>query len=381
MNTNLEDHLRRLTDPVAAPPTDRAREAITHRKQVLHRRHQTRRAVGVGTLVAIVVAGILVLRGGPTGTVDTGLADGGDDDLVALAVDGKGGWEVAQAYESTGTPAFVAHGRDMSVQVFQRAGEPDGPTIFLQQTFPTDTNVYDAWSDVAIGEFTGHLLKTGTNDYRLEWQRGDDLVSIYSRGVGEDEVLTFARELDARETDYGAQPDIHGTLGFDPAYVPAGLSEQSARKSKQVLNRFVDGRPPGGELGSWWTISILERGPYGFETVQEQGLVAPDAGVAQVRIAGRQATLYDESRTKGTWTLVMPIGDDLQAQVTLAGDAAMATELGKHLKLLTRAEWERLVDEHSSVPPVGDDSEVRTDLGDDERIGAKVDAPVGDPKR
>jgi hypothetical protein len=343
MSMNLEDELRRLTEPVSAPPTDGAREAITRRRSVLHRRRRTRTAALGGVLMVLVVAGGLVLRARPD-TVDTVPATPGPD-VAAVTVDGKGGWTPSLTGES---PAVSFDGQS-SYQVFLRDGNLDGPMVMLFHQGVTDTEEYsDGYVDVPIDDVTGHLAAISPSNFRLDWSPEPDVrATIVARRLDREQVLAFARGLVPRDDDLvgGAPGDPTDVFGFDPAIRPEGITEVdlTAELRRPVERRSVMARGPGQFLGRLVTLDTVIEGPYTHTSLQESGAVDSRVEVQKIKVAGHTGRLFHTNDQIASWRLEVKLAKDTYLEVSIATPVARAdvTRLVRHLELLDAAEWER----------------------------------------
>lgn len=354
MNTNLEDHLRRLTDPVAAPPTDRAREAITRRKGVLHRRRQTRNAALGSAFVVLVVAGSLFLRS-TAETVDTVPASGPDAETVAVSFDGRDGWEPKQTWENIDQHS-VADSSGSAYQVFLRDGDPGGPTVLLFHEGVSDTEAYDdGYVDVPIGEATGHLATISPTNYRLDWipaGGAEARATIIARHLTREEVLAFARGLVAKDRDLvgGAPGSPDDVFGFDAGTRPEGITEVDLTQEmlRSTVRRQVLAVAPGGFMDIPIDITTVTDGPYTYTSLQESGAVDARIDIRKIRIAGHTGRLFHTNDETGFWRLEVALAKDVRLEISVMSpvDRADLTKLISHLEFLDAPEWERLKDRY-----------------------------------
>jgi hypothetical protein len=341
MNTNLEDHLRRLTDPVAAPPTDRAREAITHRKQVLHRRHQTRTAALGGMFVVLVVAGILALQRDPA---EDQIPAGPDDDGVALTVEGN---EVIGSQDYTQDPDEIAQ---ESLQVFGRADDPDGPAIYVRNYEVSDPpgDHGPEYESVPLDGTTGYLEQFGKDSYRLEWRptsTTDSGATIEAWGVPKDEVIDFARRLIPKDKELHMPSTKGDMFGFDAEYVPAGLSEQPpTRPSRDALHYRIVSLKVAGDADGLIGIESLNVGKGGFEKAVRSAKLSKGVTTEDLELAGRHAVLFHRASDASGWQIEVAVTDTVKAQIYISAvdDRAVVDANLAKLKLLNVSEWQEL---------------------------------------
>lgn len=219
----LEDRLTQLADGLIAPATPEAREAVGRRTRVLRRRRRARQAAGAGALVLAAVVGSIAVSRDTTPEATTDFA--GEGALPTLDLDLEG-WQVVAA-ENTAAGAAVAP-NEGSVQVFQRAGDVEGPRIVLRHSSVSDAVVpVDGDEEVAVGSVRGYLRETGADSLTLTWAPplGDNAAEIEADGLSRDEVLAFAAGLVSKDDSFQFPAAPDDRFGFVATALPQGLKE------------------------------------------------------------------------------------------------------------------------------------------------------------
>jgi hypothetical protein len=291
---DLGSRLHGLAGEVAAPASSGVRQAITHRRIVLRRRRQTRRIAAGSAVVLLAVVGTLAATRDRAdvelGPAVTPPADG----LPALTLD-LPGWSAVDAEESdvAGTAADPATDQaNESAQVFQDEGDPlGGAVVYVEHHSASDAVVATGdEQEVDVNGAPGYLAQVGDR-VSLRWSpgRSDSQAALVASGVGEDEVLAFARALRPVDDDLGFPPTADDRFGFVVDGAPAGLVEvQRSVERRLHVRQATFGRTDGAIV----EIQVDDRGQWSFET----GIYAPAEAAAwegdeTVDVLGHRALL------------------------------------------------------------------------------------------
>jgi hypothetical protein len=346
----LEDRLNRLADGLIAPPTSEAREAIGHRTGVLRRRRRARQAVGAGVLVLAAVAGTIAITRDATPDASSGYAgtDAGALPAIGFALDG---WQVVTA-EDTAAGASVAP-NDGSVQVFQLAGEPEGPKIVLRHSSASDPVVPRDRADeeVGVGGVVGYLRSSGPDSFTLRWTPplGDNAAEIEADGLTRDEVLAFAVGLQGKDDDpleFPASADDR--FGFVATEVPEGMVEvpsPEAAMEDAPARRLVAMKTSGSTDATTVELTIEATGDASYDALVNE--LAEAGTVEDVSVMGRPAVLVEHQGDRN-WSLAWRPRSGTTARMVVSGvDRAGLDGILSGLQEIDEDEWDALVATHA----------------------------------
>jgi hypothetical protein len=352
MSTPLEEHLRRLADPVEAPASASARGAIDRRVDVLRGRRRARNAMGGGLLVAAIVAGGMALRGVKTVEDQDGQIAASGSGLPAFSVE-VDGWDVTEAtdqFDHAPDPEeWILAGTDVSLQVFRRTGDLIGPVVYVTHSASSDAVVpVDGQESVAVGDAIG-AIKQLDDSVDMIWnpEHGDSTATLKARGLSEDEAVAFAADLEMKDPErisFPPAPDAE--FGFVPGELPDGLEEVTGLRSlgpdyqrDNRLLRLADGTRT-------IDVEVANGGAIFFEALLNDLLFTPDE-VEQVTVLGHDAVLVHDGKAQ-RWNLVWRHTSDTSVRITLTGgDRATVDQIVDGLQEISEDEWDDIVAEHS----------------------------------
>jgi hypothetical protein len=350
----LEDRLNHLADRLAAPATPEAREAIGRRASVLRRRRRVRTAVGSGAL-AVVVAGMLTLRGGEIADVETTPAGPPTGSLPVLTLE-LDSWRIVTA-EDTTTTGHIAAIPDVdvpdpvsgSLQVFRRPGDLTGPSVFLHHRVASDPIVPEPGAvPVTIAGSEGYLRETGKQSMTLRWSPplGDNAAYLEARGLSQVQVMEFAMGLEARDDAIHHPPTPDEQFGFDATELPAGIEEvpvDQANPGQPVLRRAVFERD-----SATVEVTIDDRGDAAFEAYLGNLLMA-DGDAEQVSVMDHAAVLVERPDETGCW-LVWQQTDEATVVMSLTGVArSTVDDVVDGLREVSERDWQDLLAAHADA--------------------------------
>ncbi|HKA85034.1 MAG TPA: hypothetical protein VKD21_14275 [Acidimicrobiales bacterium] len=341
----LADHLNRLADQLAAPPTADTRQAIGRRATRLRRRRRVRGAVGGGLLALLVIAGARALQVDDPADVETDVAGPSGDTVPALTAN-LDGWRVSAAEDATATPdaaGDVAGPDPESLQVFRRPGDLVGPSIFLHHRVASDAIA--AAADAAVVDVRGSqgfLEQNGPDSFTLSWdpQLNDSQADLEARGITRDQVLAFASGVQGKDDNITYPPDPGDKLGFVPGPLPKGMEEDPVEPTsgdQGVVRRLTLERAPGAI-----EVTIDDGGELTFETCLG-GLLASGGAPEEVSVMGHPAVLVEHPDHAG-WSLVWRPTDGATATASLSNvDRSTVDEFIGGLEEISEGEWQELV--------------------------------------
>jgi hypothetical protein len=348
----LDDHLHRLADQVAAPPTPAAREAIVRRAAVLRRRRRVRHAVGAGVLALAVVGGVLAVKGEPPDDVDMGPAGPGGSgsvSLPALTVD-LPGWTIV-AVEDTNVPTDLAGSEDPawpdSVQVFRRPGDLTGPSVVVHHIAASDpVGAGPGEVTVAVGDTEAYLRRTGEQSFTLRRKAEDGVAyaRVQAFGLSEDEVIAFAGGLRPKDDDVSFPPRANDEFGFVASSLPEGIEEvqmDPVNEARPGVRRLV---LETGERTA--EVVINEGGEQAFEA--ELANLLSTAGEVDAMSVLQQPAVAVEHPDDGQWSLIWRQTSQAVVVVTLSGgDRSTIADFAAGIREIPESEWRDMRADHS----------------------------------
>lgn len=351
----LADHLNRLADQLAAPPTPDALQAIGRRATKLRRRRRVRNAAGGGLLVLLVVAGARALQVDDPADVETDVAGPTGSTLPALTAN-LDGWRIVEAEDATATPeaAGDVYGPEAeSLQVFRRPGSLVGPSIFLHHRAASDAMATSAdASAVDIRGSQGLLEQAGPDSFTLRWdpRLNDSQAELEARGLTRDQVLAFANGLRGKDDKITYPPNPEDKLGFVAGPLPKGMEEvplQPWSGDEGVVRQLTLERAPGAIV-----ISIDGRGEVAFETRLGE-LLASGGTAEEVTVMGHPAVLV-EHPDRAAWSLVWRETDGATATASLSDvDRSTVDDFIGGLDEISESEWQELAAAHPAQAATG----------------------------
>jgi hypothetical protein len=345
----LDDHLHRLADQLAAPPTPEVREAIVRRAGVLRRRRWVR-TVGGGVLALALVGGALALKGEQPDDVDMGPAGPGDGvsvSLPALTVD-LAGWAIVTAAD-TNVPADVAGSEDATLQgalqVFRRPADLAGPSAVLHHQAAADPVVAEPGDlTVAVGDTEAFLLRTGAQSLTLRWNVGHGAYAqVQAWGLSEDQLIDFADGLRPKDDDISFPPGASDEFGFVATRLPESIEE--------VQMNPVNERRPGVrrlvlESGDRTAeVVINEGGEPAFET--DLANLLETAGAVEATSVLQRNAVAVEHPDDGQWSLIWRHTGQALVVVTLSGvDRSTVADFAAGIREVPEDEWRDMLADH-----------------------------------
>lgn len=351
MTPPLEDHLHRLADDLAAPPTPETRAAVHRRAGTLRRRRRVGTAIGGGVAAVALVAGVAALQRddpadvemGPAETVpgpaepDGGAAEPVSGALPVVAVEGEG-WEVVEAGDQA-----VAATEGAVVQVFRRQGDLTGPSAFLLHWPASDTVVPEAGDEtVPVNGTDGYLREAGVDAYVVDWNPPgtDSHASLATYGLSRDQVLDLAAGLRSKDGDIASPPAPDDTFGFDATALPAGIEEEplAAPPTGPTEGRRVVFERDLARV----EITVTSPGDRAFESGLGQ-LLTTAGEVTEVRVLARMAVLVERSGGTGSqWNLTWQDAGGAAVDVHITGVESVI-DVVDGIRVLPADDWPDLV--------------------------------------
>ena len=351
----LADHLNRLADQLAVPPTPDARQAIGRRATTLRRRRRVRNAVGGGLVALLVVTGARALQVDDPADVETDVAGPADGTLPALTAD-LDGWRIVEAEDEATTPesAGDVDGPEAgSLQVFRRPGSLVGPSIFLHHRAASDAIAAAAGaSAVDVGGSEGFLEQAGPDSFTLRWdpRLNDSQADLEARGLTRDQVLAFANGLQGKDDKITYPPKADDEFGFVAGPLPKGLEEdpvQPTSGDQGVVRRLTLERAPGAIV-----VTVDDGGEVAFETRLGELLASGGTG-EEVSVMGHPAVLVEHPDDAG-WSLVWRQTDGATATASLSDvDRSTVDDFIGGLEEISKGEWQELVAAHPAPAATG----------------------------
>ncbi|HEV7758623.1 MAG TPA: hypothetical protein VGO78_06525 [Acidimicrobiales bacterium] len=351
---HLEAGLHELADRLEAPASDGTRHAIGRRTGVLRRRRQVRRATAAGALaVALVVGGAVALRHEPTDVEILPAHPPEEDDgaLPAFTVD-LDGWLVAGASEDQAGVEGTgdAEAALSATQVFRVPDRLDGPTVFLEHTSDSgEVTPPDGGQQVDIGGAVGYVAPLDDDHVFATWDPAgqDARVELRSWGLGTDEVVDFARGLQAKDDAIVYPATSEDRFGFTASELPGGIKEDLLdpggafpRLSRTIMLTHSGGT---GQI----TLSARAAGDTSFGN--ELSGFEETTGVEQVTVLGRPALLLHDGQEPTRWIVQWLEADGTFVHISVTGetaDRALVDQVMADLREVPETEWAELMAAH-----------------------------------